>query len=432
MLAYVIFFFVPLQPNWIMRLLLIILTVMTWTVKDKSTVTGDGQWPYDIEVAYSCTYQKGTVCADDEAVLTLGNLGGITVQKVELSMRSNKSAGAGVITVKANGQQAARMEGSFADWTGAYDANDFHTITVLSQPCANVNTLSVSVRGTQNSLYIERFTITYVTGGPRTVTLMKGAEIYTTLTEQSSGAGVLLPALADTADWQFIGWSRTEFRIISSMPALYMADTRFYPGADMPLWAVYMYAPQYRDANLTDLQSGRYIYWNPQNSLAMAGMPENGVLGTAVADPTDENQHYDITFNATLDSARIQHVYSGLPIGYSGTNIVSKPSWWQVWHEGDKTVFYITVSAHAYAVLYPSMIDGYGEAYYSGLYRTDNVATAPTALKASREPEEVRYTCHPEAPEGIHFVPADSKETVIPFGIYELHLINGQKQLRLR
>ena len=86
-----------------MSFLLLILSVMTWTVKDKSTVSGEGLLPYDIEVSYSNSYQKGSVRAGDEAVLRLGHLEGITVQQVELSMRSNKSAGAGIISVQFDG-----------------------------------------------------------------------------------------------------------------------------------------------------------------------------------------------------------------------------------------------------------------------------------------------------------------------------------------
>ena len=60
-----------------MNLLLVLLSVMTFTVETKNSVTTNGQCPDDMEVAYNCSYQKGQVRAGDVATLTLGNLGGI-------------------------------------------------------------------------------------------------------------------------------------------------------------------------------------------------------------------------------------------------------------------------------------------------------------------------------------------------------------------
>ena len=86
-----------------MNFLLIILSVMTWTIKDKKTVTGEGTQPYGVVASYSCTNSKGTVRANDEAVLTLSQLGGVTIDKVEVYVKSNKTGGAGVFTVSLNG-----------------------------------------------------------------------------------------------------------------------------------------------------------------------------------------------------------------------------------------------------------------------------------------------------------------------------------------
>ena len=88
-----------------MKLLMILLAVMTWTVESKNSVSGEGTWPYSIEVDYSCSYQKGTVRAGDEATLTMSGLGGITVEKVVMHMKANKSSGAGILTILANDKQ---------------------------------------------------------------------------------------------------------------------------------------------------------------------------------------------------------------------------------------------------------------------------------------------------------------------------------------
>ena len=90
--------------NGMKTLLLSILSlVMTWTVETKSTVKGSGDVPAAVTADYACSYQKGTVRSSDNATLTLVGLNGIMVERIEMYMRSNKSAGAGVISVYADG-----------------------------------------------------------------------------------------------------------------------------------------------------------------------------------------------------------------------------------------------------------------------------------------------------------------------------------------
>ena len=67
-----------------MKLLLVLLAVMTWTVESKNAVSlsDDSTVPYDIEVGYGCTYQKGDVRANDTATLVLSHLEGITINGI--------------------------------------------------------------------------------------------------------------------------------------------------------------------------------------------------------------------------------------------------------------------------------------------------------------------------------------------------------------
>jgi hypothetical protein len=174
-----------------MKLLLLILSVMTWTVKDKNTVTGDGAYPYSIEANYSCTNTKGTVRANDEAVLTLTNMGGITVEQVEVYVRSNKTGGAGQFTVSVNGRNEATKSGSLKDWVGAYDNTNYHAVKLLSKTYANANELEITLVGTANSLYIEKYVITWSPAQPHTVTLMNGIDTYATVSETDGGGGQL-------------------------------------------------------------------------------------------------------------------------------------------------------------------------------------------------------------------------------------------------
>ena len=96
-----------------MTWLTILLSVLTLTVDSKNAVVATGDIPPSAEVSYSCSYQKGTVRQGDEAVLQLSYLAGMTVNKVEVYIRSNKSEGAGTWSVSVNNQPAATKSGTF-------------------------------------------------------------------------------------------------------------------------------------------------------------------------------------------------------------------------------------------------------------------------------------------------------------------------------
>ena len=175
-----------------MNLLMLILSaVMTWTVETKSSVSGDGTYPASMSVTYSCSYQKGTVRKDDVAMISFSNMGGMTIEQIEVYVRSNKSAGSGTFTVEANESTIATKSGSLKDWTGSYDNVNYYPVPLLQEAVNNVNTLSVSLTGTVNSLHIEKYLIRYTPVSPRSVTLMKGNTEYITLTHGRNSISML-------------------------------------------------------------------------------------------------------------------------------------------------------------------------------------------------------------------------------------------------
>ena len=155
-----------------MKLLLILLSVMSFTVQTKTTVSVDGATPSNMEVEYSNTYQKGDVRKDDVAALMLRELGGIAVEKVVAYVRSNASGGAGNFEVRANGYTVGQKSGTFKDWTGAYDSQNYHAITLVSGSVANVYSLTIQLIGTANSLHIEKFVVTYGDSPAKSVALI--------------------------------------------------------------------------------------------------------------------------------------------------------------------------------------------------------------------------------------------------------------------
>ena len=417
-----------------MNLLLVLLSVLTFTVESKSTVsmTGDGVWPYDIEVAYNCSYQKGQVRAGDVATLTLGQLGGMVIEQIEVYVRSNKDAGAGTFEVKANGNIVSTKSGTLKNWVGQFDNQNYHAVSLLETGVAGVNDLIIQLTGTTSSLYIEKFVLTYGTAPARTVTLMNGDEVYGTLKEEAGGQGVTLPSMASLPKWQFIGWTETPFESdYTALTSLYRSGTKYYPSEDVTLWTVYEYQPEPL-VYATELVSGDYIYVNTGVNKAMSGVPENGIMGVAPANIEDPDQNYLIEFNATGDSAMIMYTATGTYIGFSGTKLVAKASKWAVYHEGDVTAFYTRVGEKTY-MLFPGRIDGNGDYEYTCLLGVLDISLAPTAI-LSTEPlmEEPWYSCFPQRLQAIENLTVDTKEIIVPFGIYELRIQDGHKRLRLR
>lgn len=417
-----------------MKLLLVLLAVMTWTVESKNAVSlsDDSTVPYDIEVGYGCTYQKGDVRANDTATLVLSHLEGITINGIEVYVKSNKSGGAGTFTVTANGQTIGTKTGTFADWFGAYDNTDYHALSFINRPLDNVHTLTISLVGIANSLHIEKYVITYAPRPAYTVTLMNGNRVYATMTEEMGFQGVVLPSLPDTANWQFIGWSETEIWSSYEVPELHHSNNKFYPEADCTLWATYQWNSTPEQVYMAVPESGNYMYVNTISNVAIAGVPNEGALQIQPVNTENESQWYTIEFNAAGDSATIQHLMTGAYVGYEQDKLKTAYSVWSVYHAEEQTVFYMTYNSKKY-VLFPNIMAEQDN--YSGLYKTENIASAPTALMTQIElPCCEEITCHPEG-QGIEEVHGEGfmvhgERVLMHFGNYELVIIDGRKQIR--
>ncbi len=399
---------------------------MTWTVQSKTSVTGSGEWPYDIEASYVNTYNKGQVRKGDVATLTLGHLDGITVEKVSLAMRANAGSGKGTVSCSANGQIVASRQVTYDQVS--------EEVVVLEGQQNDVLELVISVTGEENSLYVDAFTITWSqTSAPAyTVTLMKGNRVYRTLTETEGGAGVILPALPDTTTWRFVGWSETEIWETYTLPELERGNTVFKPTSDCTLWATYAYYETLPTQYMTDLQDGLCLYVDRNLNRALCGTPDNGIMSYAKPDVENANQQYWIEF-ASPDTAYITHGLTYTPIGHNGTQLVAEPSPWLVYHNEDHIFFYTIVNDKTY-VLWLSCMDGAGEATWAGLLRAD-VSDYPMSLQiVPIDGCDPLITCHPENPQDVETVqetnPTDC--LLMRFGNYELMLVNGQKQLKRR
>ena len=412
-----------------MQLLLLLLSVMTFTVQSKSDVEVSGTCPPLLEVSYSCTYQKGDVRAGDTATLSLTGLNGIALETVAIYMKSNKSSGAGTITITADGSVIGQEEGTYAEWFGSYNNTDFQPIGWSGTQKADM--LQVQITGTTNSLHIEKYEIQYSEGARYTVTLMNGSEVYQELKEKSGGSGVVLPMLSSKDEWQFMGWSETEFWEVTSIPQFHAPQSTFMPSHDCRLWAVYQKGSTLKQLYVKDLTEwGIYIYFHSVTHKVMSGTPVDGRMESAPLDLNDEKQYYRVQY-INPDTAYIFDMRSETPIGYRGTKLAAVLSPWKVYHEGEETLFYTEINKKNY-VLWPDLTDEGGNEWYTGL-RLAEPGSSPIRLIAPME-QHISYTCHPEA-QGIEATPAgaDGKERVLMnIGDYELIIKNGKKQLRLR
>lgn len=417
-----------------MKLLLVILSaIMSWFVASKSKVTCEDAYPKNMQVSYACTYQKGDVRAGDTAKIAFTNMAGMTIERIEVYVKSNKSSGAGEFTVIANGATVTTKSGSFKDWFLEYDKDTYHPIALLSGAMKGVEELSVTLVGTTNSLHIEKYVIEYAEAAPRTVTLMNGNEVYTTLTETAAGAGVTLPLLPDITSWEFEAWSPKEFWETDhiSYADLLFPETKCFPAEDMTLWAVYKQdSASETSSYVTELATGVYIYENSAIHKVMSGVPENGIMESEYLDVQDEQQHYLVEFQSDT-TAFITHAPTHTPIGYSSAAaLVAEPSLWKVYHEGEETLFYAAIGKKNY-VLWPDLTSGDGSIDYTGL-RAANPGPSPIRLRSTLIPERmIVYTCHPEAQglENIYTNGLQNERTLMRFGAYELILRNGQKEL---
>lgn len=439
-LAHVIFFLYFCTQNCAqMKLLLILLSIMTFTVETKTSVSAEGTWPYDMEATYSCDYQKGTVRAGDVAELHVSGLDGITINAIKVYVKSNQSGGSGTFVVKADGQTIATKSGSYKDWFGAYSTS-FQALSLLSSARSGVSDLAITLTGTANSLYIEKYEIswTQVERPAYSVTLMNGDEVYTTLTEPEGDAGVNLPSLPDVGDWHFAAWTAEAFASRSTMPDSWMAPGLYYPKEDGTLWAVYEYQPPIEQTIATELEDGAYIYANWDTQKAMSGGVANGIAGSSALNMKDMNQWYAVTFT-TDSTAVIQLMYTYEFIGFSGTQMASDRSEWKVYHEGQKTAFYTEVNGKKY-ILWPNSLKDVGSGEYvecAELRKTSDLSTTPTVLISVEEMlEDPLLSCYPLA-QGMDEVKDEGMKGLkdewrFPFGPYDLVIKNGKKYIILR
>lgn len=196
------------------------------------------------------THYKERLTSGDSLVLELNGMPRSYLLSAAVSVHSNKSGGAGSLRLQNDGLVVwaiSNAKFNSSDWNGAY-TNAYTTISHdFPQSLQSIGLLRLTIVASENSLYFQSLSICYET--PDTLDLQEQNPVNHTITfrhdnsvvtEDTPGAGILLPCLSDTLDnWHFQGWTTTPVSETSSQPRYYRCGTRYYPRTDCDLYALY-------------------------------------------------------------------------------------------------------------------------------------------------------------------------------------------------
>lgn len=142
----------------------------TWKITSKTAVSASGGVAQGVSASYTTTYGSNAnqLTKGNNSTLTVNGLEGFTIKDIKMSMKSNKSAGAGTLTVKAGNTTLATGSGTFkGSWYSNY-TQSYVSIDVTNKfnlktdyTIGTGETFTINVAATTNSLYVESYTVTY-------------------------------------------------------------------------------------------------------------------------------------------------------------------------------------------------------------------------------------------------------------------------------
>lgn len=418
--------------------------VMSITVQTKNSVTITGQVPEEVTASYQCTYQKGDIRANDTASLVLNGWQGETADSIVLHMRSNKSAGAGTITVYTDGTGAVQQSGTYAHWVGRYDT-ELHPICLRIDRQVEQQ-LRVDIVGLTNSLHIASYDL-YWTAAPEraySVTLYSPNGHTDIVDEHTIGSGILLPGAERVEGWYHVGWSETDIAHTGTMPDIHLAGTVYHPRRDCELWAVYCNRYMGDIRSVTTLETGYYLLMNTLLNclLADAQHPADGIQIVTQAADSDSTGTYlpyaavrpECVYRIDVDTLRqrctLRHTQSNRYVGVTNGHLANTPTEWEYTHNADGTYTLSHVEEGYRYVL-----------HYDGDYDTvrllkipftpDVMAANMWTLFAVADPAEPTYWSTQPEPLALDGTRAPSAEIWTQVGIWKMRIIDGKKQIYL-
>jgi hypothetical protein len=368
----------------------------TYTLKSTTTVEQSGTAPESSVAIYERTAtsgQQGQMTEGNSTRLELSGWDGCTIRAVELQMRSNTKSGAGSLYVVVGIDTVLCIDNqSFSDeqWAGEYSTNWRSIAKSTNTLVEDAECIEIKILATENSLYIQSYTIYYEPPIPQcyTVTFYTGLDTCPiTLKQSTPDEPLILPAWQDTAKWYFLGW--TEEEVLDNQlitPLLSVGDT-YLPRKNMTLWSVYSNQREHRA--VSEYISGQYaiamsneVTTLEGDGMIMDGYVKDGVVSKqpvglqrnsdgvyCIYSTLKENVLYDVQFYED-STVSIMHHETKRMIGYKGNKLFTIDTLWQ----------YRVLEEDGSLAIYYSYEDSYEKNYYAlymGLQQNTMVAYAP-------------------------------------------------------
>lgn len=147
-------------------------TDVKYTVTSKTTVSTSGIAPTESSVTFTSTSSDGDaqMTSGKKQTLTLKNFNGLKITKLVLSMKSNKSAGAGKLSYSTDGgttytylvgSSTAGVAFNNAAWNGSYMTSYTNVTKSSLNIICGTSDVIFRIESTTNSIYCQSYTITY-------------------------------------------------------------------------------------------------------------------------------------------------------------------------------------------------------------------------------------------------------------------------------
>ena len=360
---------------------------VTYTLSYTNTIEQSGTPPKSSVATYertSSTGQKGQMTADNSTRLELRGWDDYIIKEVELQMHSNKSSGAGSLSLVIGNDTLWQIDNQpFSDksWAGEYTTNWLPITRSMNTIVKENECIEINISATENSLYINSYTIYYAVPQCYTVTFHTGLDTCPPpLTQSAPDKPLILPAWQDTAEWYFLGWSEEEvLENQLTMPLLSAGDT-YFPRKNTTLWSVY--SNQRENSAISEYISGQYAIamcnMVEGDDMVMDGyVQENGFISTqpvklmrnhdgayCIQSMLPEDVFYDVQFYKD-STVRIMHHDTKRMIGYKGNKLFTIDTLWQ---------YRVLEEDGSLAIYYPNKDNYY--ALYMGTQEDKDVALA--------------------------------------------------------
>lgn len=331
--------------------------------------------PASLLVTYAQTggNGKGWFTANATADLTLTGMPAGTITSVLVYMKSNKSAGAGQVSLTLGSQSLLSFNGKFADWQKTGFSTTYLPFAAIgSWRVSAEDVLQLHIVSTENSIYLGQVEIEYTPDPP----VAQCAEFRRwdgqslrreVLCESVAGEGVIVPEVSESErvllyggqTYRFVGWTNRSVESASAAPYTVLPNQRYYITSPQEiLFALYKSQTNGAIRTSNDLTDGEYALAlnTGMGTMALAaGRVASGVVPTNLSafqrdgdgivawntSAVSETLRYRLTVRD--DSLTIYHPATNSYLGYNNSGSLSpyERAWaWQAIGKGTIIVFH--------------------------------------------------------------------------------------------